>query len=600
MCGSCLPLPSIFTVLLNIKYNTRAMLNIKQFLLTASILISGVSVFAQESAKTDSSQGPASAPQWSNRDMTYRGKNYDVLDSAYYPKSRRKQFHKYIDHQEVFPPKPRNMWEIGGGLGLYNVVGNIPSTMLWNKGGAAFSVNVRKSLGYIFSLRTQFIYGVAKNLDQLPTGNYDGPYTAFGYTSRQYATTGNFNSIYRSTRMEASQLSLDMMFNAYNINFHQARNSVSFFGYVGLGALVYKTRVNALDGTFTPYQFTGKGGIIEKPDSTKAKAVRKALHSKMDKSYESDAQNSGNNQFKGKTMDFAPSIGVGVQYKINKKFNIQLEDRYTFPRDGYLDGTVYGTPLGNAPATGRVADAVNYFSISLNYNLKNKKKSVEPLYWINPLDHGYSELSYPRHMILPNPVLPDEDNDGATDQFDKCPKTPKGIAVDSHGCPLDTDGDGVPDYKDKQLITPTECQPVDADGVGKCPCPDGCKEMNTAGKGSACGNIGAGTILFTNNSNHLSTGTEAQLAVLAGQMQSSPLCKVVIMGGGSGSKIKEQHSWEHVNAIIEHMSEKNNISRERFIFKYGEAGDENIVTYRVANADESGSSNVPPPHPDIK
>jgi hypothetical protein len=219
---------------------------------------------------------------------------------------------------------------------------------------------------------------------------------------------------------------------------------------------------------------------------------------------------------------------------------------------------------------------------------------------INPLDHAYSELSYPRHMILPNPVLPDEDNDGVTDQFDKCPKTPKGIAVDSHGCPLDTDGDGVPDYKDKQLITPTECQPVDADGVGKCPCPDGCKEMNTAGKGSACGNIGAGTILFTNNSNHLSTGTEAQLAILAGQMQSSPLCKVVIVGGGSGSKIKEQHSWEHVNAIIEHMSEKNNISRERFIFKYGEAGDENIVTYRVANADESGSSNVPPPHPDIK
>src|SRR5258706_11895123 len=38
-----------------------------------------------------------------------------------------------------------------------------------------------------------------------------------------------------------------------------------------------------------------------------------------------------------------------------------------------------------------------------------------------------------------------------------------------------SDGDGVPDCKDKQLITPTECQPVDADGVGKCPEPDCCK-----------------------------------------------------------------------------------------------------------------------------
>jgi len=93
---------------------------------------------------------------------------------------------------------------------------------------------------------------------------------------------------------------------------------------------------------------------------------------------------------------------------------------------------------------------------------------------------------------------------------------------------------------------------------------------------------------------------QAQLGVLASQMRANPNCKVVILGGGSGSKIKEQHSWEHVNAVIEHMSEKNNIGRDRFIFKYGEAGDENIVTYRPANADESGSSNVPPPHPEIK
>ena len=202
-------------------------------------------------------------------------------------------------------------------------------------------------------------------------------------------------------------------------------------------------------------------------------------------------------------------------------------------------------------------------------------------------------------MTLPNPVLPDEDGDGITDQFDKCPKTPAGIAVDSHGCPLDTDGDGVPDYKDKQLITPTECQPVDADGVGKCPCPDGCNLGDTNGR-HACSKIGAGTLLFTNNSDHVSTAMQSQLAVLASQMQANPDCKVVILGGGSGSKVKEQHSWEHVNAVIEYMSEKNNISRERFIFKYGEEGDENIVTYRVANENEQGPNNVPPPHPNLK
>ncbi len=50
----------------------------------------------------------------------------------------------------------------------------------------------------------------------------------------------------------------------------------------------------------------------------------------------------------------------------------------------------------------------------------------------------------------------------------------QGCPVDTHGVSRDTDGDGVPDCKDKELVTPTYCQPVDADGVGKCPvpCPD--------------------------------------------------------------------------------------------------------------------------------
>jgi OmpA-OmpF porin, OOP family len=574
------------------------MFNIKYLLLTGLLFTISHNLVAQESQQNTKGAATTSAPQWSNRDMTYRGKNYDVLDSAYYPKFRRKQFTKYVNHEEVFPPKPRNQWEIGAGFGLYNVIGNVPTLMLWQGGGGGLHVHVRKALGYIFSLRMQYIYGVAKNLDRQPTTSYDAPYTTLGYVPRYYVSPLNpqANAIYRASRMEASALNLDLVFNVYNINFHKARNSVSFFGYAGLGALGYKTRMNAVDGNYQPYDF----GKIEKDPNAKTGTIRKDLRKGMDKTYETAADNGGGGHIlDNKTLDFAPSIGAGVQYKLNKQFSIQVEDRYMFPADRYLDGSPFGKPLGETVAVGKASDAVNYFSVGVCYNLKTKKKSVEPLWWINPLDHAYSELSYPRHMILPNPVLPDEDGDGVTDQFDKCPHTPKGVAVDVHGCPLDTDGDGVPDYKDKQLITPTECQPVDADGVGKCPCPDDC-QGKTGGKDNKCGNIGAGTLLFTNNSNHISTGMEAQLATLAAQMQSSPLCKVVIMGGGSGSKVKEQHSWEHVNAVIEYMSEKNNISRDRLIFKYGEAGDENVVTYRVANVDEAGSSNVPPPHPEIK
>lgn len=587
------------------------MLARKFLLITGIALLTVVSLSAQErkgkkgedKEQTEEGAKPAGKPnglQWSNRDMTYHGKNYDILDSAYYPKFRAKQFHRYIEHQEAFPPKPRNMWEAGLGFGLYNVIGDVQSLLLWQKGGGGINVNVRKSIGYVFSMRLHYIYGVAKNLDLSPTTGYDGPYTMFNYTPIQYATpTQPADAVYRATRMESSQLNLDFMFNLGNISFHRARNKLSFFGYVGAGALGYKTRVNALEDDYDPYTFSS----IVAGASAKPKETRKKLQNGMDKSWETPAPNTGTSKIlDDKILDFAPSIGAGAQFRINKKFNIQLENRFVIPVDPFLDGTRYGPNLAGAPGPGRTSDAINYFSFGVNYNIKSKK-CVEPLYWINPLDHAYNELSYPRHMILPNPVLPDKDEDGVTDQFDKCPKTPAGLPVDAHGCPLDTDGDGVPDYKDKQLITPTECQPVDADGVGNCPCPEGCKEVvntNNNNSKNPCGNINAGAILFPENSNKINKGMQVQLATLAAQMQANPLCKVVIMGGGSGSKIKEQKSWEHVNAIIEYMSDKNSISRDRFIFKYGEAGEENVVTFRPANIDEGGDSNVPPPHPDIR
>jgi OOP family OmpA-OmpF porin len=57
----------------------------------------------------------------------------------------------------------------------------------------------------------------------------------------------------------------------------------------------------------------------------------------------------------------------------------------------------------------------------------------------------------------------DSDGDGVPDSRDKCPGTPQGVKVDADGCPLDSDGDGVPDYKDKCPGTPRGAK-VDANG----------------------------------------------------------------------------------------------------------------------------------------
>ncbi|UOQ51716.1 OmpA family protein [Hymenobacter cellulosivorans] len=81
----------------------------------------------------------------------------------------------------------------------------------------------------------------------------------------------------------------------------------------------------------------------------------------------------------------------------------------------------------------------------------------------------------------------DKDFDGVTDKKDRCPDTPRDMAVDPNGCPLDSDGDGVPDYQDR---CPTEkgqatlegCYDRDNDGVrdadDKCPDVPGKPEHN--------------------------------------------------------------------------------------------------------------------------
>jgi outer membrane protein OmpA-like peptidoglycan-associated protein len=378
---------------------------------------------------------------------------------------------------------------------------------------------------------------------------------------------------------------------------------MSLYAFIGIGALAYNTRVNALDDAGAAYNFETIVGSTTQRIYENRNDIRTSMQDQMDDTYETEAENERDRRrasiFTNKTLVFTPSIGFGAQFRLGKRVNLALEDRISMPNDeDLLDGQRWAEQVFGSPIQTQNNDLINYFSLGLNFNLGNSKKAVEPLYWINPLDFAYSELNYPRHMLLPEPVLPDADNDGITDQFDKCPGTPAGVAVDSHGCPMDTDGDGVPDFRDKQLITPTECQPVDADGVGKCPCPEGC--VTQAPPTAACSNIGAGAITFDANSARIRPAVQGQLATLAAQMQSQPTCRVVIIGNGNGSKLQQQRSWDRVNAVIEYMSEKHGIDRGRFIFQYGQPGDANSVMYRSAMDGEGGQSNVAPPFPNLR
>jgi outer membrane protein OmpA-like peptidoglycan-associated protein len=204
-------------------------------------------------------------------------------------------------------------------------------------------------------------------------------------------------------------------------------------------------------------------------------------------------------------------------------------------------------------------------------------------------------------MILPKPVLPDADGDGITDQFDQ-EQTPQGVPVDSHGVSLDTDGDGVPDARDKEKITPTYCQPVDADGVGKCPCPDSTCFAGYTKTGACEAALGTlPSVTFSGNGVSLNNDAKALLASVASRLRNSPECKIVVTGYCASSKSEQQRSWDRVNAVISYMVEKEGINQDRFFWNYGqEGGDCNTIDLRAAASDEQGQTTVPAPHPNLR
>lgn len=578
------------------------MINKKYVLLAGVIAAIAVQpAFAQESSST-------TAKGWSGRDMTYRGYNYDYMDTNYVPKNRMKQQNKFLANQYAFASKPRNMWEVGAKFGQFQVSGDVPAEMLW-RGSYGIGLHVRKAIGYVFSLRAEYDYGQATGLGwQSSLGYGNNPAWNKVYNSPRANRPNGLNQVFYNYRTEVHQLNLDLIASTNNIRFHRAKTGVSFYGYAGLAGIGYQNWINTLDENYASYA-TSFGQIYDKyknPSTgqieySNRQEVRNELRDVLDKEYETDGESAQKNRrpgiFDKKTFMVYASLGLGAQIRLSHHWNIAIENRLTLPLgngDDLLDGQRWAEQTATEPVMTQSTDGINFFSVGLNYNIGRKSRNVEPLYWMNPLDYAYTELNAPRHMLLPDPVLADADADGVPDQLDKCPGTAAGVAVDAHGCPMDTDGDGVPDYMDKQLITPTSCQPVDADGVGDCPCDPKCGSLQT------CASIPAASITFGNNSSTINSAAQTQLAVMAAQMQANPTCKVVVIGNGNGSKVQQQRSWDRVNAIIEYMSEKNGIDRGRFIFQYGQAGNASSVMMRAAATDEEGPINVPPPFPNLK
>jgi hypothetical protein len=543
---------------------------------------------------------------------SYMNGGYSIYDSSVIPTKRMGQQNEFWNNATSFPAKPRNMWEIGVSTGLFTVSGDVASVPLT---APNFSIHVRKSFGYIFSLRLQYLNAVGKGLNWQAAENFynnvafsasgyyapwrektgagatgnvvEGNYTFNPTTGVRSAASISRDVVFYNYKTKVQDLSLQGIFTVNNIRFHKSKTGIIIYGGGGIGGTLYNTRVDARGADGKSYGVVGGSGLFAAVQAKYAtgdlysqrKQIRKDLKNGisgipgMDGDYETEAESHRNPAFPAVSLGVRPGTGnktfkpsgtvlAGVAFKLGRRINLAIEDRWTFIKDDLLDGQRWQEQAWGNPVMTRDFDSYNYASLGLNFNLGGK--STEPLYWLNPLDYAYSELNDPHHLNVKPKNCDDTDGDGVCDFLDK-EVTPAGCPVDTHGVTRDTDGDGVPDCKDKQLITPTECQPVDADGVGKCPvkCCDNpvTKDVVVAGCPTDYPSLS-----FKGNACALSGDNKSMLSAVASKMKANPSCNITVTGYPEASKAAQAVCQCRNESIKKYLVETGGISADRISF----------------------------------
>jgi OOP family OmpA-OmpF porin len=290
-----------------------------------------------------------------------------------------------------------------GGLDQYRkftigINGGVTAPSVATGGTNDFTHNQVK-VGYGLSMEEQLSHSFGLQLD-LHGGNVQGNNSSgLGPNPVDYSASSFETRFWSAT--------LSGVANVGSISFNHRNNGVNFFVTGGGGIDLYSPKVIYKDGTVVNWR--GHAGEID---------------------------GTGYNEF---VKDFVIPVGVGAKFKVTDVTAITLGYTENFVDDDIFDGVKRGYPSN---------DKYSYGYAGLEFTLgSSKKRNIE---WVNPIAVMYDELYDQQlrddvrslHKRVSNveckidSLKKDSDNDGVSDQFDKCPGTPTGIAVDGSGCPI--------------------------------------------------------------------------------------------------------------------------------------------------------------------
>ena len=577
----------------------------KKFLLFTLLflLVSSFTVFAQDEEDNNSDSDDKSSTMDDYPYPSVRSEEY----KDFVPEKRHDQQDKFMDNKYTHPAKPRDKWELGINAGLLMISGDVKARPGFGVGG-----HIRKSLSYVMSMRGSFMAGTTYGKNWEATdgwsissrfGDHFVPNRALAGSGGRYdeyndqrtpdywdEVNGRGQPIFYNYKTLIREAVMSCVVNTHNLRFHKRETKLSHYCFAGIGGVAYRAFMDQLDANGNEYNYSQILNTLVYEDRS---TIVDALDNLWDGDYESQAERHFDDYTPFDNFSYKPTahVGLGVAYKLSRKMNIGLETKVTYTNDDLLDGQRWQ----EWGALTRDYDTYIYTALGLNFNL-GAKNSVEPLWWMNPLDYSYQELGEApccEEMVLPD--LSDDDKDGVPNIFDEEPDSREGCPVDTKGRMLDSDRDGVLDCDDKCPHT----APFDINGEPRgevdefgcapavklklscndipdiCDCARRCvpPQRPVVQRPRTCCERPLPNILFDLNRYSVKPAFEAQLAEVARYLR-DPMCsedRIAVIGhtdNRNGNSYNDVLSYKRAQEVISKLTTQYGIPRSRLVLMY--------------------------------
>lgn len=338
---------------------------------------------------------------------------------------------------EVIDPQYRPI--VGLGTGVINFYGDVKGSsgnLLLGTPAYKFSVNTLMGKLQDFKFNIFVLYGELKGFDQAMSFRLqrDNPTTYTGNTSFNYDffqlganIEYNFGPLFR---FKGTKVKKGTKFKVLDRTFRP-------FLSIGIAAMQYSAKGNLTYGADQQYFFWSDGTIRDLGEADPLASTSEII--KLDGSYETDLRKAdiyGSKSSEQNTISFP--VDFGLDFYLNYRVNLRVGTSINYTLSDLLDNidSKSAKNMVGLKDNGR-PDMFTYTYIALHLDLFSDPETKKITDLFREVEFDYDGLS-------------DGDVDFVFDLFDQCPDTPQNEPVDSVGCPIDNDKDGIANYQDSE------------------------------------------------------------------------------------------------------------------------------------------------------